>query len=411
MRCDSTGECKMCRHLISVNLNRWQKNGLYKFTGQSQDGITNDCKSRKSAIAASITSPLNPWEFSTPEAIAALTTRSPVKDANTILRNALPLSNPYIRDIQTEIESIPDLLRIPGKKSTAPIKRAVKRALDLLQKNEDKIVSDFAEEKLIKGRSALSALKDALETLELKNESADRLDVPILQQKAAHYVTEIEESMIKAFPFSIPQEYNTLPQLLGRATLEMKVNYQNPAPDGQKGALISLVLDGYNAPISAGSFVDLVKRKFYDDSEIQRADGFVVQFGDPPGPSDGFVREDGETRRVPLEIRFINDKVINYGLNAEEMGRAQDQPALPFNSFGTLAWARYEFENNSASSQVFFLLKESELTPSGANLLDGRYAVFGYITEGQDSLAQIKLRDKIEYVKCISGCELLKNYD
>jgi cyclophilin family peptidyl-prolyl cis-trans isomerase len=46
----------------------------------------------------------------------------------------------------------------------------------------------------------------------------------------------------------------------------------------------------------------------------------------------------------------------------------------------------------SASSQVFFLLKESELTPSGANLLDGRYAVFGYAVQGQDSLGLMKVR-------------------
>lgn len=41
--------------------------------------------------------------------------------------------------------------------------------------------------------------------------------------------------------------------------------------------------------------------------------------------------------------------------------------------------------------QVFFLLRESELTPSGSNLLDGRYAVFGYITQGQDALSSFKV--------------------
>ena len=35
-------------------------------------------------------------------------------------------------------------------------------------------------------------------------------------------------------------------------------------------------------------------------------------------------------------------------------------------------------------------LQESELTPSGANLLDGRYAVFGYVVEGQDLLTQLQ---------------------
>ena len=93
---------------------------------------------------------------------------------------------------------------------------------------------------------------------------------------------------------------------------------------------------------------------------------------------------------MPLEVRYKGDKEITYELNTEDLGRAQDSPALPFNAFGTLAWARSEFDNNSASSQVFFLLKESELTPTGANLLDGRYAVFGYIVEGQELLTEMK---------------------
>ena len=45
-----------------------------------------------------------------------------------------------------------------------------------------------------------------------------------------------------------------------------------------------IVVDGYNAPVTAGNFVDLVQRGFYDGMAIQRADGFVVQTGDPDGP-------------------------------------------------------------------------------------------------------------------------------
>jgi cyclophilin family peptidyl-prolyl cis-trans isomerase len=53
--------------------------------------------------------------------------------------------------------------------------------------------------------------------------------------------------------------------------------------------------------------------------------------------------------------------------------------------------ARRESEPNSASSQFFFLLKESELTPSGTNILDGRYSVFGYVIEGQELLREVKV--------------------
>lgn len=68
-----------------------------------------------------------------------------------------------------------------------------------------------------------------------------------------------------------------------------------------------------------------------------------------------------------------------------------------------------EFENNSASSQVFWLLKESELTPSNANILDGRYAVFGYVTESEDFLADLKVGDVIESIQVVSGLDNLVN--
>jgi cyclophilin family peptidyl-prolyl cis-trans isomerase len=73
-----------------------------------------------------------------------------------------------------------------------------------------------------------------------------------------------------------------------------------------------------------------------------------------------------------------------------------------------MAMARTEFEPNSASSQVFWLLKESELTPTGSNLLDGRYAVFGYITKNENSLGDLQVGDVIESVKVVDGLEYLQ---
>lgn len=51
------------------------------------------------------------------------------------------------------------------------------------------------------------------------------------------------------------------------------------------------VVDGFNAPVTAGNFIDLVSRKFYDGLTVQRADGFIVQTGDP----DGTVSRSTET--------------------------------------------------------------------------------------------------------------------
>ena len=67
-----------------------------------------------------------------------------------------------------------------------------------------------------------------------------------------------------------------------------------------------------------------------------------------------------------------------------------------------------EFDNDSASSQFFWLLFEPNLTPAGKNLLDGRYACFGYTVEGADILKEIKEGDIIESAKVVKGIENLK---
>ena len=50
--------------------------------------------------------------------------------------------------------------------------------------------------------------------------------------------------------------------LQGRATLKMKVSMKE-TPQGPRDVVMTIVADGYNAPVSAGSFVDLVERGFY----------------------------------------------------------------------------------------------------------------------------------------------------
>jgi len=55
---------------------------------------------------------------------------------------------------------------------------------------------------------------------------------------------------------------------------------------------------------------------------------------------------------VPFEVRVEGDKEPTYEFNMQDLGRVTEAPTLPFNAYGTMAWARNEFENNSASSQV-----------------------------------------------------------
>ena len=71
--------------------------------------------------------------------------------------------------------------------------------------------------------------------------------------------------------------------LQGRAYLEARIKLKEKRYNNVGGGVMKIVADGYNAPVTAGAFVDLVEKKFYDNMEIQRADGLVVQTGRPEG--------------------------------------------------------------------------------------------------------------------------------
>ena len=67
-----------------------------------------------------------------------------------------------------------------------------------------------------------------------------------------------------------------------------------------------------------------------------------------------------------------------------------------------------EYDTDSGSSQFFWLLFDSDLTPAGKNLLDGRYSCFGYTTEGARFLSDLKEGDIIQSAKVIQGLDNLK---
>lgn len=64
----------------------------------------------------------------------------------------------------------------------------------------------------------------------------------------------------------------------------MKIKLKEVRQDGVEGGNLKIVVDGFNAPVTGGDFIDLVHRGFYNNMEIQRADGFIVQTGDPGPP-------------------------------------------------------------------------------------------------------------------------------
>ncbi|KAD3641062.1 hypothetical protein E3N88_30285 [Mikania micrantha] len=340
--------------------------------------------------------------------LAVLISGPPIKDPEALLRYALPIDNKAIREVQKPLEDITESLKVSGVKALDSVERNLKQASRALKQGKNMIIAGLAESKKDHAIELLGKLEVGMEELQKIAEDRKRDAVAPKQKELLQYVGGVEEDMVDGFPYEVPEEYQNMPLLKGRATVDMKVKVKdNP---NLEDCVFRIVLDGYNAPVTAGNFIDLVERHFYDGMEIQRADGFVVQTGDPEGPAEGFIDPSTEKMRtIPLEIMVEGEKTPVYGATLEDIGLYKAQTKLPFNAFGTMAMAREEFENNSASSQVFWLLKESELTPSNANILDGRYAVFGYVTQNEDFLADLKVGDVIESVQVVAGLDNLVN--
>ncbi|MFM9263974.1 peptidylprolyl isomerase [Tychonema sp. BBK16] len=319
-----------------------------------------------------------------------------ITDGRALLRFALPIDNKTVREVQISLEDIGNHIR---SKRWGPISNDVSKASRLLNLRESDILQSIPDPKKPEAQALVVQVKEGISLLEKAVEAKDRETVIDLKAKILRSVGNIEELMVTGFPFEVPSEYANLPQLKGRATV---------AVETEKG-LITVVLDGYSAPVTAGNFVDLVDRGFYNGLPFIRSEeSYVLQTGDPEGKEEGFIDPGtGKYRNVPLEVLVRDDKEPVYGITLEDAGRYRDEPVLPFSAYGTLAMARAEAEPDSGSSQFFFFLFEPELTPAGLNLLDGRYAVFGYMIEGKEVLDQLKQGDKIVSAKVIKGIENL----
>ncbi|MBD1890017.1 peptidylprolyl isomerase [Trichocoleus sp. DQ-A3] len=336
------------------------------------------------------------WDSGKTARDSGLPSGNAITDGKALLRYALPIDNQAVREMQADLEDISIQLR---SKRWSAIASDVSKASRILSDRSSDLLAGVSPSQKSQAEALIAKMEEQFGKLRETVEAKDKDQTQAERGNVLDLVGQLEELMVPGFPFEVPSAYSNLPQLKGRATIEMTT---------EKGPL-TLVVDGYSAPVTAGNFVDLVQRGFYDGLEFVRAeDSYVLQVGDPPGPDQGFIDpETGKYRAVPLEVLARGDKEPTYGITLEDAGRYLDLPVLPFSAYGALAMARPETEPNGGSSQFFFFLFEPELTPAGRNLLDGRYSVFGYLTKGKEVLEKLDAGDKIVSAKVIQGVENL----
>jgi peptidylprolyl isomerase len=336
----------------------------------------------------------------TPTAVsAALPQGNAVKDPAAILRNALPVDAPELQALQHRLESTSDDLRA---KRWSALSASVRRCQSQLTGQRTAMLDRYSDA----DRGRVAELLDRLDGQRPAGATAadSRERDPFLAERRAALLTigDAEALLVQAFPFAIPSEFDALPRLLGRATVLISTS---------KGDLTAVV-DGYNAPLTAGAFVDLVQKGFYDGLPFTRAEDFyVLQTGDPRGDALGYVDpKTGQERHVPLEIRISGDDAPVYNQTFEDLGRYKAEPVLPFATYGTLGWAHSDDHLDDGSSQFFFFLYEAELTPAGLNLVDGRNAAFGYVVDGFDVLEELTVDDTIVKARVVDGGDNLKTH-
>ncbi|MAR52377.1 MAG: peptidylprolyl isomerase [Propionibacteriaceae bacterium] len=187
------------------------------------------------------------------------------------------------------------------------------------------------------------------------------------------------------------------PCLQGKASVELTTTR----------GVVTLELDGDAAPVTAGNFADLVKRGVYDGTVFHRVIRepvpFVVQGGDPSSNDPSTLKSQygtgsfidsnsGQARFIPLELSYKNEDQPRYSRVSTNPSDLQQLKLS--HERGALAMARSQ-SPDSASAQFYIALRP---LPE----LDGRYAVFGRVTDGMEVVDEIQQDDKLLKAKLLT---------
>jgi peptidyl-prolyl cis-trans isomerase B (cyclophilin B) len=151
---------------------------------------------------------------------------------------------------------------------------------------------------------------------------------------------------------------------------------QKPDPtaiiETDKGT-ITIRLFASLAPQTVSNFIDLVNKGFYNGLTFHRVEpGFCIQGGCPNGDGSGVYFEPGEQQKM----RFLN---------------LEASPSLRHNAAGVVAMAHFPKNPNTASCQFY-------ITLAPHSELDGKYSIFGGVTDGMDTVSKIAKGDKINRI-------------
>lgn len=297
------------------------------------------------------------------------------------------------------IDSI--ILELDNKRSTIePVFNPEDPAIMQIQKAE-------------RGEQLIDSLRGRLVGLQETIKASNITGTKIQLRKAFLALSKVGELLVSSFPYDVPTEgkFSYLPRLLGRAEVTFSIRRRNSLLGN-----ITVIADGFAAPVTAGNFVDLSLRNFYSGlpikfSKKRLSSGSDFEVANIPilgTYNEGFYDPlTAQVRRIPLELIRIeknsNSQSLAYaqgltaltGQQASVEPSGNSKPLLSFEIPGLVAMNHREKDVNGASSE-FFCLQENSVAEGKRTLLDGEYAPFGFIIDGFDLFQHLQPNDVID---------------
>lgn len=365
-------------------------------------------------------------------------------DGPAVLRWSLPLpADSPLWEIQRDLEQVEIELNIRGgfRRGLGEALNRARHALAVLQRERLNILLDVGQQdlavdtihrteervtQLVKHLEELAQLGTGSSRPTLRLAAAElRTQASVARAEALRELSRLAEASIRRVPFRIPRRFDGDPRLRGRALVRLYLepsasperSRRSPAyattSDPAHPCVLEVVVDGWNAPLTAGNFVSRVLAHEYDGMPlVDEEKGSFLFFSDLQVAENSTFHQSDRT--LPLEILLEGEPSPLYGesIDTAMVGVQRQPPVLPVAPYGTLAMAHSAEDVNDAQRAFYiFTFDKRSLAatnPTG-NAFTGTVAVFGYLVSDQapGCLEQVHRGYRIGRAELVQGRERL----
>lgn len=321
------------------------------------------------------------------------------------LRRATPRVNAESSDIQDNLDDAAYQFRIPQRKPWNSMLNEIKKAKEIAKEKRGEIFQPIVKENQAGAEAEIENLVIALDRLILACENQDVENFDKWIAKAIEANGNIMISQVNDLPFLLPKRYQELPRMTGRAELKFTIKHGDGSSFGNlsgeplKTVDLEITCDGFNAPITAGNFVDAVKRGEFDGSKLNLSETAVI-FGNGDN-----------TRSIPLEVKASNEFEPRYRSPLDVASGIDALPSIPLSVNGSVSAMRSATDDGASSSSQFFLFNfdRRQAGLGGVAFEEGEFSTFGYVTKGLDYVRDLRKGDVIVKASVTAGGDRLVN--